>query len=147
MVVFSTFKETLAPIMEALSQYNPTLNTGDIKDAEISKNIDKFQSNKDNKVFLATWQRCGTGITLTEADYMIFLDTPWTAAVFNQACDRIYRIGTKNSVVIYNLITTDTVDERVHEIVTDKEAIADYVVDDVINEKTFQNLKKYIQDL
>lgn len=146
-VVFSTFKETLAPIMEALSQYNPTLNTGDVKDIEVAKNIDKFQSNKDNKVFLATWQRCGTGITLTEADYMIFLDTPWTAAVFNQACDRIYRIGTKNSVVIYNLITTDTVDERVHEIVTDKEAIADYVVDDVINEKTFQNLKKYIQDL
>jgi SNF2 family DNA or RNA helicase len=78
---------------------------------------------------------------------MIFIDTPWTAAVFNQACDRIYRIGTKNKVFIYNLITKDTIDERVLEIINDKKAIADYIIDNEISKSTIDNLRKYILEL
>jgi SNF2 family DNA or RNA helicase len=146
-VIFSTFKDSLNPLKEALSQYNPVLCTGDVKDLEISENIDRFQSDSSCKVFLATWAKCGTGITLTAANYAIFLDTPWTSAVFQQAQDRIYRIGTTDSVFIYNLICKNTIDERVLEIVDDKEAIADYVVDDKVTEKSIESLRKYILEL
>jgi SNF2 family DNA or RNA helicase len=98
-------------------------------------------------VFLGTWSKCGTGITLTAASYMIFLDTPWTDAVWTQAQDRIYRIGSKNPVFIYNLIARGTVDERVLEIVTDKKHIASYVVDDEITDAGIESLRKYIEEL
>lgn len=146
-VIFSTFKETVYELQQRLSQYKPLIGTGDIDDNVISANVDQFQSNPENKVFIGTWQKCGTGITLTAANYMIFIDTPWTDAAFTQNCDRIYRIGTDKKVTIYNLITTDTVDEQVLQIVTDKGAISDYVLDGTITEKGFASLQKYIEEL
>lgn len=146
-VVFSTFKDTLNYIYEDVKQYNATINTGDINDSEISKNIDEFQNSDKSKVFLATWQKMGTGITLNAASYAIFIDTPWTSSAYLQAQDRIYRIGTNKPVIIYNLICKDTIDERVLEIIEDKEAISDYIVDDKISDKSINSLRKYIEEL
>ena len=146
-VIFSTFKETAKELCQRLSEFKPLLCTGDVKDDVISHNIDDFQNKPDNKCFIATWQKCGTGITLTAASYVIFIDTPWTEAVFSQACDRCYRFGTTKPVTIYNLITKDTIDERVLEILNTKQAISDYVIDDKVSDKTIESLKKYILDL
>ena len=146
-VIFSTFKETVYNLLPKLEKYNPLNATGDSTDAEISENIDKFQNDDEHKVFIGTWQKCGTGITLTKASYMIFLDTPWTDGAFQQACDRIYRIGTKDPVFIYVLVTRNTVDEHVLEIVEDKAAIADFIIDDQITQKSLNSLQKYITDL
>ena len=96
---------------------------------------------------MATWQKGGTGITLTAANNVIFIDTPWTQGVFTQSQDRIHRIGSKNPVFIYHLITKDTIDERVREIVSDKGAIADYIIDDEITEAGLNSLRKYITEL
>lgn len=146
-VIFSTFKETVHILKQRLQNYMPLSGTGDDSDEEISKNIDIFQSDPRYKVFIGTWQKCGTGLTLTAATHMIFLDTPFTNASFEQACDRIYRIGTTEPVFIYNLITTDTVDERVKEIVEDKAALSDFVIDDIITQKSLNSLQKYIEEL
>lgn len=79
---------------------------------------------------------------------MIFIDTPWTWGVFDQSCDRIHRIGTKQSVFIYNLITKDTIDEKVWELVNIKKALNDYVIDDNnLSKQQINELKKYIVDL
>ena len=96
---------------------------------------------------LATWQKMGTGVTLNAASYEVFLDTPWTEAVFIQAQDRIHRIGSKKPVFIYNLVCKNTIDERVLELVQSKGAISDYVVDDIISPNAVESLKKYIEDL
>jgi SNF2 family DNA or RNA helicase len=98
-------------------------------------------------VFIGTWQKCGTGITLTAANYMIFIDVPWTDGAFQQASDRIHRIGSNIPVFIYVLITNDTIDEKVWEIVNDKAALSDFVVDDVISTNSLKSLQKYIQEL
>ena len=113
----------------------------------VNSSINKFQSDPNCKVFIGTWQKCGTGITLTSASYMIFLDTPYTDGVFQQACDRIYRIGTKDPVFIYNLICKNTVDERVLKIVNNKKYLSDYVVDDINNDDVINNLKDYVEEL
>lgn len=146
-VIFSTFKQTVSKLAEALQEYNPIIATGDVDDQLISENVDKFQNDPNKKVFIGTWQKCGTGITLTAASYMIFIDTPWTNGVFEQACDRIHRIGTKHPVFIYNLIAKDTIDERVWEILQDKKALSEYIIDDQISENSISNLRKYIEEL
>ncbi len=146
-VIFSSYKDVITKLNEKLNQYNPVLGTGDISDNDLTNNINKFQNDPNNKVFIGTWQRCGTGLTLTAASYMIFIDTPWTDAQFQQSCDRIYRIGTKKPVFIYVLICKDTIDERVYDIINDKKAIADYVIDNTITQSGINSLKKYIEEL
>jgi SNF2 family DNA or RNA helicase len=146
-VVFSTFKQTVEEISKRLQEYNPLIGTGDIPDEIISSNIDKFQNCDDSKVFIGTWQKCGTGFTLNAATYMIFLDTPWTDGAFQQACDRIHRIGSNRPVFIYNLVCNDTIDEKVLEIVQDKAALSDFIVDNEISTKSLASLQKYIEEL
>lgn len=146
-VIFSTFKQTVDELKSRLYEHKPLIGTGDISDEEISDNVDKFQNNSENKVFIGTWQKCGTGITLTAANYMIFIDVPWTDGAFQQASDRIHRIGSNIPVFIYVLITNDTIDEKVWEIVNDKAALSDYVVDDVVSTDSLKSLQKYIQEL
>lgn len=146
-VIFSVFKETLNKLKEELAEYKPLLCTGDIKDDVISDNIDKFQTDDSFKIMLATTSKMGTGITLTAASYAIFIDAPWTHAQCEQCEDRIYRIGSKNPVFIYYLWAENTIDERVKEIIEDKEAISDFIIDDKISNKSINSLKKYILDL
>lgn len=145
-VIFSTFKDTVDKLRVLLKDFNPATITGDTKENEIEYIKNKFQTDPTCKVFIGTWQKAGTGITLTAANYMIFIDTPWTYAVFEQSQDRIYRIGTSKSVFIYNLICKDTIDERVRDIVYTKQAISDYVIDDKVSEDNINILRKYILD-
>ena len=121
-VIFSTFKETVYKLIPELQKLGLDVATGDNTDFEIEQAKQQFQTNPDVKVFLGTWQKCGTGITLTAGAYMIFLDHPWTEAQCTQCEDRIHRIGTNKSVTIYRLITRNTIDERVLELVNDKGA-------------------------
>lgn len=68
--------------------------------------------------------------------------------MYNQACDRIFRIGTKRPVFIYNLICEGTIDETVDNIISKKKALANYIVDDKIeNESALNTLQKYIEEI
>ena len=146
-VIFSTFKESVKYLAELLKDYKPLICTGDSKQQEIDEAVDIFQKDPTKKLIIATHQKMGTGVTLNSASYMIFIDTPFTAAQFAQACDRIYRIGTKRPVFMYNLICEDTIDERVAQIVDKKQAISDYIIDDKLDNQTLNILKEYILDL
>ncbi|XP_019391696.1 PREDICTED: DNA excision repair protein ERCC-6-like, partial [Crocodylus porosus] len=82
--------------------------------AEREKRISMFQSNKDYSVFLLTTQVGGVGITLTAANRVVIFDPSWNPATDAQAVDRVYRIGQKENVVIYRLITCSTVEEKIY---------------------------------
>lgn len=128
-VIFSTFKGTADEVYSNLLKYNPVLCTGSQSDLETSIRKKQFQEDNNTKVFVGTWQKCGTGFTLTAASYLIFIDTPWTDSDFQQASDRIYRIGQTKPVTIITLIAKDTYDERVQEIISRKECLSGYLVD------------------
>jgi SNF2 family DNA or RNA helicase len=71
----------------------------------------------------------GTGLTLTEADTVIFLDEPWNRAIKDQAEDRVHRIGTKSSPNIITIMCKNTIDEKIHDIVYRKGKMSDIIVD------------------
>lgn len=81
---------------------------------EREKRISAFQSNRDYSVFLLTTQVGGVGITLTAANRVVIFDPSWNPATDAQAVDRAYRIGQKENVVIYRLITCGTVEEKIY---------------------------------
>ena len=130
-VIFSTFKATVPEVIKRLNKYNPLKCTGDESDIEINNNINKFQNNNTNKIIVCTWQKLGTGVTLTAANYVIFIDTPWNDSDFKQACDRCYRIGQKKNTTVITLICKNTYDERVQEILETKENLSNYIIDDI----------------
>ena len=70
----------------------------------------------------------GTGLNLTAASHVVLYDRWWNPAVEDQARDRVWRIGQKNTVVCHRLVCPGTVDERVEEIVAGKRQIADMVL-------------------
>lgn len=146
-VLFSAFKAPVYELSKRLKDIPHVIVTGDQNDFEIDKAKEEFQTNPNVKVFIGTWQKAGTGLTLNAASYMIHLDTAWTDGDFQQTCDRIHRIGTTNPVFIYNLVTKNTIDERVLELIQDKAAISDYVIDEKISPQAIDSLRKYIEEL
>ena len=146
-VIMSTFVETLDKLMSKLESYKPLLCIGDTKDEDVEKYKKMFQEDDEHYVMVATWKKMGTGHTLHRANYMIFLDTPWTYGLFDQNCDRIHRIGQHKPVFIYNLVCKGTVDEKIAYILSKKRAVSDFIVDDKMTDDEIKILKDYILDL
>lgn len=148
-LIFSSFKDTVYTLQEKLKKYKPLVCTGDVNDEVISRNVDEFQQHSDSMCFIATWQKCGTGITLTAATYVIFVDCSWVHANNEQAYGRAWRIGSNKPVTVYFLVTSDTIDEQVLLANQRKEAISEYVNDEIcdMSEDTYKVLRKYILDL
>lgn len=139
-IIFSMFKDPINLLHAELINHNPVLGTGDISDEEFSSNVDRFQEDPNCKVFLGTIQKAGTGITLTAASYVIFIDCDWVPANNVQAEDRAYRIGTTKPVFIYYLWNDDTVDLKMKYRVEDKSQVAGYIVDDKVPEKALDTM-------
>lgn len=72
--------------------------------------IDHFQQSDVPRVFIATTQTGGEGITLTAARYFAFLDLLWTPADNDQAMKRVHRIGQGRHVTVYQILAKGTVD-------------------------------------
>lgn len=85
--------------------------TGQTKDRK--GEIESFQTTKDASVFMLSLKAGGAGLNLTSASYVILYDPWWNPAVENQAIDRTHRIGQKNKVIAYRLLTRDTVEEKI----------------------------------
>lgn len=85
--------------------------TGQTKDRK--GEIESFQTSKDASVFMLSLKAGGAGLNLTSASYVILYDPWWNPAVENQAIDRTHRIGQKNKVIAYRLLTRDTVEEKI----------------------------------
>ena len=141
-VVLSVFKETLNELAAKLGEFRFSLNTGDIPDAVVACNVARFQDDPKEQVFIGTWGKVGTGWTLNSSSYLICLDTPYTAAMFDQGTDRIWRVNNTRPAFITVLLCKDTIDERVQQIIETKKELGEYLVDGV----DFDNTNNYKLD-
>ena len=66
-----------------------------------------------------------TGLNLQSANVVINCDLPWNPAVLEQRIARAHRMGQKNPVHIYNLVTTDTIEEGLLDTLASKQELAD----------------------
>ena len=132
-IIFSNWESMTEVAKEKLKSYNPTYITGATKADERMKEVEIFQTDDKCKVIIGTIGAMGTGLTLTAAQNVIFLDSPWNMALKAQAEDRAHRIGTKGTVSVITLCCRDTIDERIEELVEKKGQIADALVDGKIS--------------
>ena len=128
-LVYSNWSMIIEEAKNRLQEFNPAIITGDYKDYDIELQKKKFKEDSTCKVACGTIGKMGTGLTLNEANYVIFLDSPWTKGVKEQAIDRCHRIGQKNNITVITLVCKDTVDEKIEYIVEQKGQTADLLID------------------
>ena len=103
--------------------------TGATKVDERIKLVDEFNTNPNIKVFLISLKAGGTGLNLTGADMVIHYDPWWNQSAENQATDRAYRIGQRNNVQVYKLITNNSIEEKIYELQQKKSELIDNMLD------------------
>ncbi len=103
--------------------------TGSTKVDERIELVDKFNQSPDIGVFLISLKAGGTGLNLIGADMVIHYDPWWNISSENQATDRAYRIGQKNNVQVYKLITKDSIEEKIYEMQQRKAELTDNMLD------------------
>ena len=119
---------SMFPIIEKelkKKQINYLKLTGQTKVTDRIELVDKFNEDKEIKVFLISLKAGGTGLNLTGADMVIHYDPWWNLSAENQATDRTYRIGQKNNVQVYKLITKNSIEEKIYELQKKKEKLVD----------------------
>lgn len=90
--------------------------------------LKRFQEDPDCVVFIGSLQAAGLGIDLTAASVVIMYDRWWNAARENQAIDRVHRLGQKWGVQVYKLITKETIEEKIDEMITKKGRLLEEIV-------------------
>ena len=130
-LLFSGYTSMFEYIEKELKQRNIKYFklTGATKVDERIKLVDEFNENPEIKVFLISLKAGGTGLNLTGADMVIHYDPWWNVSTENQATDRAYRIGQKNNVQVYKLITKNSIEEKIYELQEKKAKLADNMLD------------------
>ena len=103
--------------------------TGETKIEDRIRLVDEFNKDDNIKIFLISLKAGGTGLNLTGADMVIHYDPWWNLSAENQATDRAYRIGQKNNVQVYKLITSNSIEEKIQELQEKKAKLIDDVLD------------------
>ena len=125
-LIFSTYTSMFDLLEKELGARNINYFklTGSTKVDERIKMVDEFNETNNAKVFLISLKAGGTGLNLTGADMVIHYDPWWNLSAENQATDRAYRIGQKNNVQVYKLITKNSIEEKIYELQKRKSELA-----------------------
>ncbi|MFB0534220.1 MAG: DEAD/DEAH box helicase, partial [Anaerolineae bacterium] len=106
---------------------------GGLRLNERQRIIDRFHQDPDCRVFIST-DAGGLGLNLQAADMVINVDLPWNPAKLEQRIGRAHRIGQKKAVNVINLVVENTIEERVLEIIYQKQQLFAAMFDTDIDE-------------
>lgn len=128
-LLFSQFTSMLELIAQAFNEEEIPyyILTGQTKAEKRIGMVETF--NKDETpVFLISLKAGGTGLNLTGADIVIHYDPWWNLSSQNQATDRAYRIGQKNNVQVFTMITENTIEEKIKKLQDKKIGLTESVL-------------------
>ena len=90
--------------------------------------LQRFQEDPECKVFLGSLGAVGLGVDLTAASVVIHYDRWWNPAKENQATDRVHRIGQTRGVQVFKLVTLNTLEERIDQIIMEKGRLSEDII-------------------
>ena len=147
LIVFCFLKQVVA---ELKAEFPKAVTvTGDDDDKAKQRSVDSFQTDPDTKLIILNYRSGGTGLTLTAASNVLFVEFPWTYADCCQAEDRAHRNGQKNAVTCTYLLGKDTIDEYMYNLIQTKKDIANGVTgtEDTVKVSTQQMVMDAALDL
>jgi len=133
-LIFSQFAE--APfgaegLGRALGALSPIVFTGGADPSTRAAKVVDFERDPKRHVMVLSLRAGGVGLNLTSASHVFHFDRWWNPAVEAQAEDRAHRIGQSRPVHVYSYLCSDTIEERIDEILEDKRALFADVIDGI----------------
>lgn len=147
-VIFSQYTRMLNIMREDLSQLGIRFEYLDGSSKNRMSIVKRFNEDPAISVFLVSLKAGGSGLNLTGADTVIHYDMWWNPAVENQATDRVHRIGQKNSVSAYKLVTLNSIEEKIVELQNRKKGIVKKIVscdEEAIAKLTWEEVLELLQ--
>lgn len=149
-IIFTRSKRFTHVMVEHFAKYNPAYITGDVSaqakgGQEVSDRqamVDKFQNDESCKVIICTESASREGWTGTRGNNVIFTSKPWSPAYVSQCIGRAWRFGAQRhqSINVYSLISKDTIDERIEELLKEKQFTIDSTVEQPLGTKNILNI-------
>ncbi|RGB34090.1 SNF2 family N-terminal domain-containing protein [Rhizophagus diaphanus] len=130
-LIFSQFTTMLDIIEEwatTFKGWNICRIDGCVSQDNRRQQIQDFNTNPEIKLFILSTRAGGLGINLTAADTVIIYDSDWNPQMDLQAQDRVHRIGQTKPVIIYRLVTANTVENKIIERATAKRKLEKLVI-------------------
>lgn len=134
-VVFTQFRDVLEMFARRLDAEAPEYNQwelhGDIKKQMRQPFVNDWSRDPKAATLLCMLQVAGIGLNMTASRHMIFLDKLFVPGLNKQAIDRCHRIGSSEtqSVQVYEMITRNTIENRVEQILRTKVKLNDSIVE------------------
>lgn len=148
-LVFSQFVKFLSIVSTTLDNAGISYEylDGGQSTRERTAAVKNFQAG-NVPVFLISLKAGGLGLNLTQADYVIHLDSWWNPAVENQASDRAHRLGQDKKVTIYHLQTAHTIEDKIKALHQRKRDLADQLLSesDTIKTKSLEELLRLLRE-
>ncbi|MDD7986955.1 SNF2-related protein [Lentisphaera marina] len=128
-LIFSQFTRFLDLIEEAIqmNRWNYTRLDGSTKDRQVP--VEEFNDNPDCRFFLISLKAGGTGLNLTQAQYVYIMDPWWNPAAESQAIDRAYRIGQEKAVSAYRIVSKNTIEDKLLNLQAKKSQLVEDVIE------------------
>ncbi|WP_243521532.1 DEAD/DEAH box helicase [Bacillus pseudomycoides] len=129
-LIFSQFTKMLSIIgrelnRKAIPYFYLDGNTPSAERVELCNRFNEGEGD----LFLISLKAGGTGLNLTGADTVILYDLWWNPAVEQQAADRAYRMGQKNTVQVIKLVAHGTIEEKMNELQESKKHLIAEVIE------------------
>jgi SNF2 family DNA or RNA helicase len=128
-LVFSQFTSFLAKAAEVCASLGIPYEYLDGSTTKRAEVINRFKDGSA-PVFLISLKAGGFGLNLTEADYVYLLDPWWNPATEAQAIDRTHRIGQTRNVMVFRMVSENTIEDKVMALKARKARLFDAVLSD-----------------
>jgi SNF2 family DNA or RNA helicase len=119
-IVFSQWVDTIGQISPHLSEFRPLEFHGRIPSKQRDLILEEFKLNPQRNVLLMSYGAGSVGLNLQFCRYVFLFDRWWNPAVEDQAINRAHRIGAAGSVTVTRMISIDTIEQRIHDILEAK---------------------------
>lgn len=139
-LIYTCFKTHMDIIQEAIEKHineNVLILNGEFDEDERHDILNKFKNDKNYNILIINYKLGSEGLNLMEANNVILCENWWCPSVMEQAKHRAYRIGQKRKVNIFNIITKNTIEEKIKKICDKKEDLGKSFMND-----TFDTFKK-----
>lgn len=125
LIMFAYLKEVVDALKKEFPDAVTVTGSGNVTQKQTA--VDRFQNDPDCKLIILNYKSGGTGLTLTAASRVGFIEFPWTYSDCEQAEDRAHRNGQKNAVNCYYFLGDRTIDNYMYQVIQTKKNIANEV--------------------
>ena len=128
-IVWSFFVKNIELFAERYANYNPVLCYGKTTNAQRDYAVQTFNNDPSCRLFIGNPQAAGLGLTLTASSLCIFYDRNFSTVDYQQAVDRIHRIGQTQVCNVLILQARTTVDQHVDHLLAQKNELINFLQD------------------